>query len=132
MRALNTIACLPKHTRQLTAILVMPLLLSVWMSNLTTTSHAEDGMEVPTLTLEIIHFDAFSDPIENYVELSGQIQSENPEGLTITFTGVVNGTVQTDSSGSFNYLHIEQGGVDGEVHADVSQGTETASKSLNI
>ena len=87
MRALNTIACLPKHTRQLTAILVMPLLLSVWMLNLTTTSHAEDGMEVPTLTLEIIHFAAFSDPIENYVELFGQIQSENPEGLTITFTG---------------------------------------------
>lgn len=131
MRAVTTITRLPKHTRQLTAILMMPLLLSMWMLNPTRTSRAEDGMEEPTLTLEIIHFNSFNDPVEGYIELYGQIQSNNPEGLTITFTGVINATVQTDSSGSFNYI-LFGGNVSGVVTATVSQGEETSSKSLSI
>ncbi|MBI2480635.1 MAG: hypothetical protein HYV60_19025 [Planctomycetia bacterium] len=130
MRAFNTINSLPKHSLRLTALVMMPLLLSMWMLSLTKTSRAEEGMEEPPLALEITYFSFAEDPFENTVELFGQIQAENPEGLTVTFSGDVTGSVQTYSDGSFNFFVFGQS-IAGDVTATVSNGTETSSTGFN-
>ncbi|HUG67652.1 MAG TPA: hypothetical protein VMM76_07865 [Pirellulaceae bacterium] len=133
MRAVTTITCLPKHTRQLVVILVMPLLFSVSMLNLTTTSRAEGEVEELTLPLELVHFDALFGPDGDTIELIGQIQAYDPEGLTVTFTGEINASVQTDASGAFNYIvFLGPDGISGTVTGEVSQGTETVSKTISI
>jgi hypothetical protein len=67
--------------------------------------------------------DPFSSPIENAgptidnftvyptgdgknVLLSGSVQDESPEGLTVSFSGVVSGSTTTDASGNFSLVAL--------------------------
>lgn len=65
-------------------------------SSLVQAQGAASSNQAPSITLNIAYGS------QRMVTLSGQVTDENPGGLTVTFTGVVQGSVVTNPDGTFS------------------------------
>jgi hypothetical protein len=83
----------------------------------TVTASGVDGQGLTSNTVEgqvtsqnpVIQNLAVSYGAERTVTLTGQVSDETPGGRTVTFTGVVTGTVTTNANGTFSYTTTASG-----------------------
>jgi hypothetical protein len=78
----------------------------------------------PTLTLALTYI------IRNEVELNGVVTDPSPGGLTVTFTGVVQGSAVTNSDGTFSATYNASGV--GDITAKVTDGAGQTSDPATV